>query len=201
MSLLLSYPLILASASPRREELLRSLGLSFTILPAHIDETWQEGETPAAHVKRLAREKAAAMAVKHPQAIVLGADTIVALDGLILGKPKNRKQAREMLQRLSGRTHTVFTGFAIAQKSRGAAKTRVVRSAVRFKVIDPDEMRWYIASAEPYDKAGGYAAQGMGASFIKSIRGSYTNVIGLPVCEVMEELKKLDAVHFGGNKR
>lgn len=201
MSLLLSYPLILASASPRREELLRSLGLSFTILPAHIDETWQEGETPAAHVKRLAREKAAAMAVKHPQAIVLGADTIVALDGLILGKPKNRKQAREMLQRLSGRTHTVFTGFAIAQKSRGVATTRVVRSAVRFKVISPDEMRWYIASAEPYDKAGGYAAQGMGASFIKSIRGSYTNVIGLPVCEVMEELKKLDAVHFGGNKR
>lgn len=201
MSVSLSYPLVLASASPRREELLRSLGLSFTILPAHIDETWQEGETPAAHVRRLAREKAAAMAVKHPQAIVLGADTIVALDGLILGKPKNRKQAREMLQRLSGRTHTVFTGFALAQESRNVATTRVVRSAVRFKVISPDEMGWYIASAEPYDKAGGYAAQGMGASFIKSIRGSYTNVIGLPVCEVLEELKKLDAVHFGGNKR
>ncbi len=201
MSVSLSYPFVLASASPRREELLRSLGLSFTILPAHIDETWQEGETPAAHVRRLAREKAAAMAVKHPQAIVLGADTIVALDGLILGKPKNRKQAREMLQRLSGRTHTVFTGFALAQESRNVAKTRVVRSAVRFKVISPDEMGWYIASAEPYDKAGGYAAQGMGASFIKSIRGSYTNVIGLPVCEVLEELKKLDAVHFGGNKR
>lgn len=201
MSVSLSYPFVLASASPRREELLRSLGLSFTILPAHIDETWQEGETPAAHVRRLAREKAAAMAVKHPQAIVLGADTIVALDGLILGKPKNRKQAREMLQRLSGRTHTVFTGFALAQESRNVAKTRVVRSAVRFKVISPDEMGWYIASAEPYDKAGGYAAQGMGASFIKSIRGSYTNVIGLPVCEVLEELKKLDAVHFGGNRR
>jgi septum formation protein len=201
MSVSLSYPFVLASASPRREELLRSLGLSFTILPAHIDETWQEGETPAAHVRRLAREKAAAMAVKHPQAIVLGADTIVALDGLILGKPKNRKQAREMLQRLSGRTHTVFTGFTLAQESRNVAKTRVVRSAVRFKVISPDEMGWYIASAEPYDKAGGYAAQGMGASFIKSIRGSYTNVIGLPVCEVLEELKKLDAVHFRGNKR
>ncbi len=196
MTLSLSFPFILASASPRRKDLLRSAGLKIKIIPTSTDEMYLRGETPAAHVKRLSRDKANAVAPGHPNALVLGADTIVVIDGLILGKPKNKKQAREMLQRLSNRTHTVFTGFTLVCRDAGLSKTRVVRSSVQFKNIPPDEMDWYVNCDEPYDKAGGYAVQGRGASFIKAIRGSYTNVIGLPLCEVLEELKHLNAVHF-----
>jgi septum formation protein len=137
-----------------------------------------------------------AIAQKNPDAWVLGADTIVVIDGLILGKPKNKKQAREMLTRLSDRQHNVFTGFTLAQGTTKVYKTKVIQSAVLFKKISPEEMEWYINCDEPYDKAGGYAVQGKGAYFIKSIRGSYTNVIGLPLCEVLEELKKLKALTF-----
>jgi len=196
MTISLSFPFILASASPRREDLLRSVGLTFKILPAHVDETYRPGETPAAHVKRLSQDKAGVIATRHPKALVLGADTIVVIDGLILGKPKNKKQARDMLQRLSNRTHTVFTGFTLASMDAGISQTRVVRSSVQFKQITSDEMDWYIHCDEPYDKAGGYAVQGRGAYFIKAIRGSYTNVIGLPLCEVLEELKHLNTVSF-----
>jgi len=196
MTLSLSSPFILASASPRREDLLRSVGLKFKIIPAHVDETYINGETPHTHVKRLSRDKAMVIAKKYPQALVLGADTIVVIDGLILGKPKNKKQAREMLQQLSNRTHNVFTGFSLLCMSVNLSKTRVVRSAVQFKEITPDEIDWYVNCDEPYDKAGGYAVQGKGAYFIKAIRGSYTNVIGLPLCEVLEELKRIDKIHF-----
>ena len=196
MTISLSFPFILASASPRREDLLRSVGLMFKIIPAHVDEAYLEGESPSAHVKRLSRNKAQTIAAQYPEALVLGADTIVVIDGLILGKPKNKKQAREMLTRLSNRTHTVFTGFTLILSDAGILKTKVVRSSVQFKEIAPDEMDWYIHCDEPYDKAGGYAVQGRGAYFIKAIRGSYTNVIGLPLCEVLEELKHLNAVHF-----
>lgn len=196
MSLIMSAPFILASASPRRRELLRSVGLKFKIMPAHVDETCLEGESPSKHVRRLAADKAFVIAGKNPAVWVLGADTIVAIDGLILGKPKNKTQARAMLEKLSGREHKVFTGFTLAHAQLKRRKTKVVQSAVRFKVISPQEMEWYISCAEPYDKAGGYAAQGKGAYFIKSIRGSYTNVIGLPLCEVLEELKKMGAINF-----
>lgn len=196
MTISLTHPFILASASPRREELLRSLGLKFKILPGHIDETYLDGESPRAHVHRLSRDKAAVIAAQFPKALVLGADTIVVIDGLILGKPKNKKQAREMLQRLSNRQHAVFTGFTLTCVNTGVSKTKVVRSAVQFKEISPREMDWYVNCDEPYDKAGGYAVQGKGAYFIKSIRGSYTNVIGLPLSDVMEALKHLNAVHF-----
>jgi septum formation protein len=192
----LSSHFILASASPRREELLRSVGLKFKIIPADVDETYLNGETPRTHVRRLSGNKAQVIADRYPKALVLGADTIVVIDGLILGKPKNKKQAREMLQRLSNRRHTVLTGFSIARADAGISKTKVVQSAVQFKKISPEEMDWYVGGDEPYDKAGGYAVQGMGAYFIKAIRGSYTNVIGLPLCEVLEELKHLDAIHF-----
>jgi len=196
MTLSLSFPFILASASPRRKDLLRSAGLKFKIIPAHTDETYRKGETPAVHVQRLSRDKANAVAANHPKSLVLGADTIVVIDGLILGKPKNKKQAQDMLQRLSHRTHTVYTGFTLVCRNTGLLKTRVVRSSVQFKNITPDEMDWYVNCDEPYDKAGGYAVQGRGAYFIKAIRGSYTNVIGLPLCEVLEELKHLKAIHF-----
>ncbi|MEN6622534.1 MAG: Maf family protein [Smithella sp.] len=188
---------ILASASPRRQELLRSMGLKFKTIPAHVNEDYINGENPRQHVKRLAQDKALAIAYKHPESMVLGADTIVVIDGLILGKPKNKMQARQMLERLSGREHKVFTGFSLAHTASGVTKTRVIQSAVQFKSINYEEMEWYISCDEPYDKAGGYAVQGKGAYFIKSIRGSYTNVIGLPLCEVLEELKKLNIIHFG----
>ena len=196
MTISLLCPLILASASPRREELLRSVGLKFKIIPADVDETYFQGESPRAHVRRLSRDKAGAIASQYPKALVLGADTIVVIDGQILGKPKNKKQAREMLQRLSNRQHTVFTGFTITCIRAGTSRTKVVQSTVQFKNISPEETAWYVNGDEPYDKAGGYAAQGKGASFIQAIRGSYTNVIGLPLCEVVEALKHLGVIHF-----
>ena len=187
---------ILASASPRRRELLQSVGLKFNIIPAHVNENYLSGESPRQHVKRLSTDKAIIIARKYPEAWVLGADTIVVIDGLILGKPKNEAQARKMLQKLSGREHKVFTGFTIAHVAAKIYKTKVIQSAVQFKTISPKEMDWYVSCDEPYDKAGGYAVQGKGAYFIQSIRGSYTNVIGLPLCEVLEELKKLKAINF-----
>ena len=196
MTISLSASLILASASPRRQELLRSVGLKFKIIPAHINENYLAGESPRQHVKRLSIDKAMVIARKYPEAWVLGADTIVVIDGLILGKPENKTQARKMLQKLSGREHKVFTGFTIAHVAAEIYRTKVIQSAVQFKTISPKEMDWYVASDEPYDKAGGYAVQGQGAFFIKSIRGSYTNVIGLPLCEVLEELKSFGTIKF-----
>jgi septum formation protein len=172
------------------------VGLKFKIIPAHINENGLAGEGPRQHVKRLAREKAMVIAKKYPEAWVLGADTIVVIDGIVLGKPENKTQARKMLQKLSGREHKVFTGFTIAHVAAEIYRTKVIQSAVQFKTISPKEMDWYVASDEPYDKAGGYAVQGQGACFIKSIRGSYTNVIGLPLCEVLEELKSFGTIKF-----
>jgi septum formation protein len=197
MSIHLSAPFILASLSPRREELLRSAGLQFKIIPAHVNEEYLQGENPREHVRRLSQDKAMVIARKNPSSLVLGADTIVVIDGLILGKPKNKKQAREMLERLSDREHKVFTGFTLAHIATKVYKTKVISSTVRFKKISPEEMQWYVNCDEPYDKAGGYAVQGKGACFIKSIRGSYTNVIGLPLCEVLEELQNLKVLSFG----
>jgi septum formation protein len=136
------------------------------------------------------------IAKKYPESWIIGADTIVVIDGLILGKPKNKKQASDMLRRLSGREHKVFTGFTIAHAATEVCQTKVVQSAVKFKIISPKEIKWYISCDEPYDKAGGYAVQGKGAYFIQSIRGSYTNVIGLPLCEVLEVLINLKAINF-----
>ena len=197
MSICSTATFILASVSPRRQELLRSVGLKFKTIPAHVDEDYIEGESPKQHVRRLAQEKAQLIAQKYPRAWVLGADTIVVIDGLILGKPKNKTQAKEMLKKLSGREHKVFTGFAVTQVASKVSHSDVVQSTVKFKEINTAELDWYIACDEPYDKAGGYALQGKGAYFIKSIRGSYTNVIGLPLCEVLETLKKLEAISFG----
>lgn len=197
MPITLSLPLILASASPRREELLKTAGLTFRVIPANVNETGFEEETPQEHVRRLSREKARAVAVRHPDALVLGADTIVVIDDMILGKPESKKQAREMLQKLSNRFHTVFTGFTLSSTDAGISKTKVARSCVRFKKMGLEEIDWYINTKEPYDKAGGYAAQGKGAAFIRSISGSYTNVIGLPLAGVLDELKNLKVLRYG----
>lgn len=197
MPITLSLPLILASASPRREELLKTAGLTFRVIPANVNEAGFKKETPQEHVRRLSREKARAVAVRHPDALVLGADTIVVIDDMILGKPESKKQAREMLQKLSNRFHTVFTGFTLSSTDAGISKTKVARSCVRFKKMDLEEIDWYINTKEPYDKAGGYAAQGKGAAFIRSISGSYTNVIGLPLAGVLDELKNLKVLRYG----
>lgn len=196
MPMYLKQQIILASASPRRKQLLSSVGLKFKTVPAHLDEIYLNGETPNQHARRLAQSKAKIISEKYPDAWVLGADTIVVIDGQILGKPENKAQAKKMLQKLSGRTHKVHTAFTITRAASSISRTLVIQSAVSFKNISPDEIKWYISSKEPYDKAGGYAAQEKGASFIKSVRGSYTNVIGLPLCEVLEEFKTLGVISF-----
>ena len=191
---------ILASASPRRIELLNLLGLRFEIMPSNVDEKFMIGEAPRDHVLRLSEEKAKRASTLHPEAWVMGADTIVIINGDALGKPRTPDEAKEMLSKLSGQIHTVFTGFTVARKSANILMRDAVESSVRFRQIAEDEMEWYIRSQEPYDKAGGYAVQGMGAFFIKEIYGSYTNVMGLPLCEVVDVLKRIGAIGFtGGN--
>ncbi len=199
MGISLSERLILASASPRRAELLHLLGLDFEIIPSHMDETSKYGEAPSDHVLRLSLEKADQIAALFPEALVLGADTVVVIDGLVLGKPKTQSEARQMLIALGGREHIVYTGFSLIQKRKNLQVSQVVKSAVLFKDIPGDEISWYVSSEEPYDKAGGYAVQGMGAFFIREIRGSYTNVMGLPLSEVVETLKELGTLTFSGD--
>jgi septum formation protein len=198
MPIHLSEKLILASASPRRAEMLRLMGLDFATVPSRIDETFRRGETPREHVLRLAESKALDVARSHPAAWVLGADTIVVIAGEVLGKPRSLAEANGMLDKLSGQEHEVFTGFSIVRLETGVRLREVVESSVLFCPIAQDERDWYTASEEPYDKAGAYAIQGMGACFIREIRGSYTNVVGLPLCEVVDALKRVRAIRFDG---
>jgi len=171
--------LVLASASPRRLELLGRIGLQFDVAPAHIDESLLPGENAAQAAQRLAKLKAAAVAASHAGAAVLAADTLVALDDMILGKPDDAVQAKKMLGLLSGREHRVVTGFCLrgeAWEELGLAETKV-----RFRSLAPAEIASYVASGEPLDKAGAYAVQGRGASLVEWVSGSYTNVVGLPL--------------------
>jgi len=190
--------LILASASPRRRELLSQLGLAFDVRPPRLDETPLSGEAPEEYVLRLAEAKARAVSAEAPAAWVLAADTIVTVSGRILGKPGSCAEAVEMLETLSGREHEVFTGFCISRKDREILVREAVGSVVLFKEIAPDERDWYAASPEPYDKAGGYAVQGSGGFLVREIRGSCSNVVGLPLCEVVAALKALGTIRFTG---
>jgi len=181
--------LILASASPRRAELLTAAGFTFRVRPVEIDEQPRAGEAPEVYVVRLAREKAAASAevTGHaPDEIVLAADTSVVIDDEILGKPVDDDDARRMLGLLSGREHAVLTGVAI--RRNGREFTGVASSRVRFLELTKDEIEWYIASGEPRDKAGAYAVQGLASRFVDAIAGSYSNVVGLPVSLVYQLL-------------
>lgn len=196
MGIRVSGRFILASASPRRCELLGLMDLAFDVMPGNIDETFRPGESPRDHVLRLAEEKALFVARTYPDAWVLGADTIVLIAGELLGKPQSPAEATRMLEKLSDREHEVLTGFAIVRQDRAVRIREVVGSSVLFRTIDDDEMAWYTATAEPYDKAGAYAVQGMGGCFIREIRGSFTNVVGLPLCEVFEALKRVGAIEF-----
>jgi septum formation protein len=175
-------PLVLASTSPRRAEILRSVGWPFETLAIPIDETPWDSEDPAAYVKRLARGKAEAAAQRAPESIVLGADTTVVVDGLMLSKPTDEEEARAMLRRLSGRWHEVLTGVALIRTGREAQSLvahQVTR--VRFARMTDAEINWYVATREPMDKAGAYAIQGSAALFIEEVEGDYWNIVGLPV--------------------
>ena len=184
--------LVLASASPRRRELLGQLGLRFEVSPADIDETPRPGEAAAAYVNRLAREKARAVASRRPGAWVLAADTTVALGDELLGKPRDAAEAREMLGRLSGRTHAVHTGVALA--GPGPELSTGVSTRVTFRALSPEEIAWYAATGEPLDKAGSYAVQGKGGFLVAAVDGSPTNVIGLPLGETLELLARAGLV-------
>lgn len=177
--------LVLASGSPRRREMLGGLGLSFEVSPADIDERPRADEAPDAYVLRLAREKAQAVAARRPGALVLAADTTVALGRELLGKPADAAEARAMLERLSGRAHDVFTGVALAEDGADAGREVVVRTRVHFRALGEAEMAWYAGCGEPLDKAGGYAVQGKGAFLVERVEGSPSNVIGLPLGETL----------------
>ncbi len=170
------------------------LGLDFDVIPSKAKEDSIEGETPDAHVLRLAEKKATDVAGQHPDRWVIGADTIVCVDDSILGKPKNREEAVAMLTRLSGREHHVFTGFAVDHGEKGVRDRQATRTAVKVKRLTRSEMEWYVGTGESFDKAGGYAIQGIGAFMIESIRGSYTNVVGLPMCELIQMMSRLGAL-------
>lgn len=180
--------LILASKSPRRQYLLKQAGLVFEVMPSSIDESTFTLGDPRTYVQILACAKAEAIADRHPQSWIIGADTIVLIDDTILGKPNGQSAARSMLHRLSGQTHQVYTGYTICCQDSGRQITDTVCTDVTFKELSDDEIEWYITSDEPFDKAGAYAIQGLGTFLVKRINGSYTNVVGLPVCEVIEIL-------------
>tara|TARA_R110002072_G_scaffold86030_2_gene194306 strand:+ start:14252 stop:14881 length:630 start_codon:yes stop_codon:yes gene_type:complete len=175
--------LVLASASPRRRDLLDQLGARYTVEPAHIDESQRDGESPTRYVQRMAREKAQAIASRFPapDVVVLAADTTVVLDDRVLGKPRDRDEAMAMLSGLSGRSHTVMTAICLLGVSGMHCET--VRTRVQFSVLSEETLAAYLSTSEPWDKAGAYGIQGLGGAFVRSIEGSYSNVVGLPLCE------------------
>ncbi len=188
--------LILASKSPRRKYLLEQAGISFKVIPSDIDETADTMSSPQIYVKLLSEAKAEAVSKQYPGKWVIGADTIVVKDGKILGKPVSKADARKMLNTLSGQIHKVFTGYTICCKKKGKKFSETVTTEVLFKELTDDEIEWYIHTSEPFDKAGAYAIQGLGTFLVKSINGSYTNVVGLPVCEVIEFLIREKVLSF-----
>jgi septum formation protein len=179
--------LVLASQSPRRAELLRAAGFEFTVRTVDVDESIERQESPEGYVQRLAEKKAMAVAIQ-PHEMVLGADTIVALGDEILGKPRDDEHAREMLERLSGRRHEVYTGVCLRTAER--IRTRFSCTGVWFDEMEAPEIEAYVRSGEPRDKAGAYAIQGLAAKYIPRIDGSYSNVVGLPVDLVHRMMKE-----------
>ena len=184
-------PLILASASPRRSELLRNAGIAFTVAPAHVPEQAYPNEQPLLYAQRLARDKARAIFVRHPDSVVLGADTIVVADEHLLEKPCDEQDAARMLQLLSGRVHQVITGVCLS--AAALEQTEAEITEVRFSPLTESEIAAYIATREPMDKAGAYAIQGMASRWVERIEGCYFNVVGLPVPRVFRMMQALEA--------
>lgn len=190
-------PLILASASPRRRELLAQFGIDFPVIPSRFDEESVSYAEPSSYVRRLAAGKAETVSAAHPDSWVLAADTIVVLAGRSLDKPRDPEDAREMMRTLSGRTHQVYTAFALRRRTDDRSAEQVVRTDVRFRSLSEAEIDWYVRTDEPYDKAGGYGIQGLAGLFVAEISGSCSNVVGLPVAEVMTALLREGVVAFG----
>lgn len=186
--------LILASKSTRRYELLKQVGLNFDVIPSRVIEDFVQDETPREHVIRLAEAKALDVGTRHPDRWVIAADTGVYINGSIFGKPKTPREAMEMLRRLSGQEHSVLTGFSVHHVGKGRGDREAVQTSVKLKALTLVEMEWYVDTNEPFDKAGGYAIQGIGSFMIELIRGSYTNVVGLPMCELIQMLHRLEAI-------
>jgi septum formation protein len=186
-------PLILASASPRRKQLLEQVGLPFISIPSHIEEN-EDGNNSERHTLVLSEKKAKAVFQELKEQWILGADTIVVIDKEILGKPGNQAEALSMLQRLSGKSHEVITGFCILNPSGLVAHSEAICTIVEFKDLHRDEIESYVATGEPFGKAGSYAIQGIGAFMIKGIQGSYTNVVGLPVSALISALEEIGAL-------
>lgn len=186
--------LILASASPRRKELLAYLGYAFEVSVPSVDENILDGEDPETYVSRVSQAKCFAIFTQNQDAVVLSGDTSVVLDGRILGKPADKEEARNMMRALSGKTHQVYSAFSILAPGLSSPISRVVSTDVVFKTVSKEEIEQYIETSEPYDKAGGYAIQGIAGKFIPEIRGSVSSVIGLPLYEVDEALKKVISV-------
>lgn len=180
-------PLILASASPRRRDLLAQLAVEFRCDAADIDESRQAGEDPADYVQRMAREKAAVVAARHPGSAVLAGDTSVIIGDDVLGKPVDHFDGLGMLARLSGRRHSVLTGICL-QTADGTRHCQVVTTGVDFLQLNREQCEAYLATDEPWDKAGGYAIQGLAGAFVRGIEGSYSNVVGLPLAETWQLL-------------
>ncbi len=181
--------LVLASASPRRSKLLKEIGVDFDVRPVETDESPIDGESPSDLVVRLAREKA--RSASPPGSLVLAADTMVVLDGIALGKPVDEADARAMLGKLAGKTHTVLTGVALLDVDRDAMVADLEESRVEIESMDDDSIRWYVATGEPLDKAGSYAIQGLGALFVGSVTGNYSNIVGLPLPLTQSLFKRL----------
>lgn len=192
-------PLVLASASPRRKDLLEALGVAFDVVPSGIDECVSPGESPGEQVVRWASEKAHAVSLHMPDRWVLAADTVVVLDGAVMGKPLDAGDAVEMLERLSGNSHDVLTGICLVHRKPDVLRVQCVRTAVVFKDLTQEEIHAYVRTAEPLDKAGAYGIQGMGSFLVRSIRGSYTNVVGLPLCETIEWLLEAGVIDAAGD--
>jgi septum formation protein len=176
--------LVLASASPRRLDILRQLGLDPGVRPADVDEQLLPGEDPGAHVRRLAREKAGLVSALEPGSLVIAGDTVVVRDGTVLGKPRDRDDALAMLVSLAGRTHHVLSGLAVAGPS--GIFDAVTRTAVRFRDFDPELARRYVETGEPMDKAGAYGIQGLGAALVSEVSGDYYSIVGLPVPALLD---------------
>jgi len=187
-------PFILASASPRRREMLATIGLKFEVDAAETDEQVLTGELPEAFVLRVAKDKALLVADRHPGTWVLAADTAVVLDGKILGKPADAEDAVSMLQRLAGRDHEVWTGFYLYQAGSKHHICRAVKTDVQFADLSEQLIKAYVQSGDPLDKAGSYGIQSLGGFMVRAIHGSYSNVVGLPLAEVIAEMTGLGLI-------
>jgi septum formation protein len=187
---LIKYHFILASASPRRSELLRMVGFPFEVIPSQVAEIYHDHLTPIEYVLQNARKKGEAVAMAYPQSVVIAADTVVVLKGELLEKPKDKPHARQLLQKLSGQMHQVYTGFGLINKAGNKILLEYEKTDVTFRQLSNHMIEWYLETDEPYDKAGAYGAQGKGALLIASVHGCYFNVIGLPLSKFFQVLNK-----------